>query len=160
MHRLLHKLEVLVDKIIPYLLVFLLAIIILDVFYPVSLNPYRFEIEVIDIVIICFFALDLIFKYYHTKNPLTFLKKYWIEIIAVLPFFLVARIVEEFVGLFVFSKDISRVQRVVHEGVAAEQELAADIGRSYRFARIVRPVARMPRLAKALSFFRKPKKRK
>jgi hypothetical protein len=160
MKRFLHKIEVLADKIIPYLLILLLIIILLDIFYPVSLDPYRFEIDVIDYIIIAFFAVDLIFKYVRLRNPKEFLKKYWIEIIATLPFFLVARIIEEFAGFFVASEDIARGQRLVHEGLAVEEKIAVDLGRSERFVRIVRPVARFPRFAKAMHFFQNPKKRR
>jgi hypothetical protein len=153
-------LELVVDKLIPYLLVFIFAIIVLDIFYPASLEPYHLEIEIIDAAILCLFATDLVFKYISTRNTARFLRKYWVEIIAVLPFFVVARIVEEIVGIFAVSEDIARVQRVVHEGIVAEERIAADVGRSYRFARIVRPIARTPRFAKALRFYKKPGKHK
>jgi len=154
----LHRIELAVDKIIPYLLVLLLVIIILDIFYPKIIAPYSFEVEVVDYIIIAFFFVDLVFKFERVRKIPLFLRKYWIEIIALIPFFAVARIIEEIGGVFLASEDIARAQRIIHEGAKIEEELVLETGRSARFARIIRPLARFPRFAKAIRFFRKPEK--
>jgi hypothetical protein len=153
----LHKIELFVDRIIPYLLVILLAIITIDIFFSEIYESYHVQIQIIDYIIIAFFIVDLSFKYARVRKIPEFLRKYWLEIIAVFPFFLVARIFEEIAGIFMASEEMATVQSVVHEGTRAE-EIAAKTGRSTRFARIIRPVARLPRFAKALHFFKKPKK--
>lgn len=155
------RLEIFVDKIIPYLLVILLIIIILDIFFKEIIEPFHLYVEIIDYIIIAFFVVDLIFKYLHSRKITDFFKHNWIEIIAVLPVFLVARIIEETVGFFLAAEDIARVQRIVHEGVKVEEEgakIAQELGRSSRFTRFIRPFARLPRFIKAFDFYKHPKK--
>ncbi len=163
MKRSWHKIEVAVDKLIPFLLAVLVVLIVLDLFFPEIIEPYHLYVEIADYIIIAFFIVDLTFKFIRTKNAPKFLKKYWIEIIAVLPVFVVARIVEEMIGLFVAAEDITRVQRIVHGTVEVEEEgkrVAAEMGRSGRFGRFIRPFARFPRFAKAFGFYKHPNKYK
>ena len=88
----LHKIEVIVDKLIPYLLIVLLFLIIGEIFYAEQVEPYSLFVSFVDNIVIVVFAFDLIFKYIRTKHFPEFLKKYWLEIIAVFPAFLFVRV--------------------------------------------------------------------
>ena len=84
-----NKIEHYVDKSIPYLLGLLLIMIILELVYKTEAEKYSLYIDIIDYFIIFVFVIDLAFKYNRTRNVKKFLKTYWIEIIAILPFYLV-----------------------------------------------------------------------
>jgi len=161
MRRSFRIIELAIDKAIPYLLIVLLMTIIVDIALAASLEEYNVNLEIVDYIIVFIFAFDLVFKYMRAKSTKKFLKKYWLEIIAVLPAFVVARIVEEISGLFVAYKELATAQTFVHEVVQIEEEsgrVAATLGRSSRFARFIEPIARAPRFARALEFYKRPKK--
>jgi hypothetical protein len=116
-------------------------------------------------------VLDLVFKYLRVRRIPTFLKKYWLDILAVFPFFLVFRTYELVAGAFsaVVSESAQTVQAVVHEGlelekegvkVAKEVEKVAKLNRSQKFMRFLRPITRIPRFLKAkvhvMHFYDKP----
>jgi hypothetical protein len=178
MKRWMHKLEVIVDKAISPCLIVLLFIIVLDLGFKDMVEAYNLHtpIIVIDYMIISIFVIDLIFKYLRVKDVPTFFKKYWLDILAVFPFFLLFRTYELFFGATVLSEGAQTAQAVVHEGVkieeggakmfsdaekiAKEAEAAGKVRRATRFTRYLRPILRIPRLAKAApkvtEFYEKP----
>ncbi len=156
----LHKIEVMVDRIIPYLLILLLFIIIGEVFYAEKLESYHFFVSAFDGFIVFIFALDLMFKYIHIRNFPKFFRKYWLEIIAIFPAFLVLRLFEEFIPL----ANVDKTQAYLHEAVEIKREgrliimEAEKIGEASRirlFEQFIRPIARMPRFLKAFRFYRR-----
>lgn len=157
----LHKIEVIVDKSIPYTLVILLFLIIWEIFYAHQIEPYSFFVSVIDNVIILIFIIDLAFKYIRTRYFPDFFRKHWLEIIAVLPASLFIRLIERFIPVSTFEIG----QSVLHEAteikreekfIAMEVEKAGQISRTRYFLRFIRPMARLPRFTKAFSFYEKP----
>lgn len=173
MKRWMHKLEKLVDHIIPYMLILLLVIIILEIFFKEfvehnHLHPY---IVAADYVVIAVFVADLIFKWIRIRNVKLFLKKAWLDIIAVFPFFIFFRAFEAVAGVFAleFGEAATTVQKVLHEGVEVEKEgakvleaiekegaRAGRVTRSTRFTRFFRIFTRVPRFVKAIPFYAKP----
>jgi hypothetical protein len=171
----LHKVEVLVDKSIPYLVLILLILIVLDLFYNEKVVDYENQILVLDYFIVIIFIIDLSFKYYRVRNAKTFLKKYWLDIIAILPFFLIFRLIEEIILLTRVSETLSQSQGLLHTGVEVgriasggqeearvlkEIQEATKLERTAKIARIVRPVERAPRIWRMLHFYEKPYKTK
>lgn len=171
-----HKLEHFIDKVIPYSLLVLLVIIILELGHFQIAVKYHKVIEAIDWIVIVIFALDLYFKYLRIKKFSTFLKKSWLDILAIFPFFLLFRVYEELSLLFRFSAgELKEGQMVIHEVVELEKaapkftkegtrivrevEEAGMVARSYRFSRFVRPLTRIPRFLKAIPFYEKPSHR-
>lgn len=167
----LHKLEVLVDKSIPYLVLILLILIILDIFYHEKTLPYENQILLLDYLIVLIFIIDLSFKYYRVKNAKTFIKKYWIDIIAVFPFFLIFRLVEEILILIRVSEGITESQKFLHTAVGIEKiseiaredalilkeiQEASKLERTSLLARIIRPLERVPRILRIMHFYEKP----
>ena len=160
-----HKIEIAVDKSIPFLLVVLLFIIVGEIFYPERLEPYAAYVNIADNFIIFVFILDLIFKWIRIRNAKKFLKESWMDIIAVFPFFLLFRIFGGTAALFATPEGIVEGQKIFHEGLEIEKEAsmivreaekAGKIGRSRLFLRFLRPIARVPRFLKAIPFFERP----
>ena len=166
MHPLLKKIEHFTDRIIHYLLILLAAVLILEFFFKVSAQKYYLYIWVTDAVIIFFFALDLAYKFNRVRKLKLFLKKYWLDIIAVFPFFLVFRLVEEIFVLFRLGPELSEGQKFFHIGLETEklakEEIAlreiAGLQKETRLARtqMLARYFRLPRLIKVFPFYEKP----
>src|SRR3989344_2134788 len=166
MKKWLKDLEIIVDKIIPYLILVLLAVIIIDLFFNNLAEQYKIQISLIDGFIILVFVIDLIYKYNRVRNFPKFVKEYWLEILAVLPFYLIFRVIETTIGFLELSGIIKQSQNILHSGVEVEREISLitkeaeeieKIGaRTNKFARIFRTVERTPRLMTASRFYEKP----
>ena len=152
MKRWLHKIELWVDKIIPYLLVLLFFVIIGEIFFAHEIEPYRVFVSIIDGFIIFIFVIDLIFKYIRIRNFPKFFRSYWLEIIAIFPAFLVLRVVEEFAIILNLEESIGLSQEVIKVG----DRTIPRASRMHYFSRFIRPLARLPRFLKAFSFYEKP----
>ena len=157
----LHKVELVVDKSIPYLLIVLLFLIIGEIFYAHQIEPYGFFVSVVDNVVILVFIIDLAFKYMRARYFPDFFRKHWLEIIAVLPASLFVRLIERLIPVSTFEVS----QSVLHEAteikreeklIVMEIEKAGQISRTRYFLRFIRPLARLPRFIKAFSFYEKP----
>ena len=107
MHPILKRLEHLTDRIIPYMLVVLAIILIAEFFFKDIAFVYHNIITTADLIIIFSFSLDLAFKFNRVRKVKLFLKKYWLDIIAVFPFFLFFRLVEEVFVIFRLSPELS-----------------------------------------------------
>ena len=179
MHPLLKKLEHLTDRIIPYLLILLTIIIVLEFGFKHIAEQYNLHITIADYIIISFFVLDLAYKYNRVRQFKPFVKKFWLDIIAVFPFFLVFRIVEELFLLLSVSQDVAEGQKFLHFGLEAEKivkeesalkelsslqkesrfikeiESGTKLTRTSLFARFFR----LPKMIKVLPFYEKPIKK-
>ena len=154
----LHKLEIIVDKSIPFLLVILLFIIIGEFWFHELIEHYRTAADIIDSFIIAVFVIDLCFKYNRIRNFPKFLRASWLDILAIFPFFLIFRIIEGSVGVIESAEVISRTQKVVHVGLEIEPEVgkvlkegelfAKEASRAERFGRFLRPLTRGIRFLK------------
>jgi hypothetical protein len=163
MKRWLHKIEVIVDKSIPYLLILLLVLIVGEIWFGHEIEPYRIIVSLVDGAIIFIFVLDLIFKYMRIKKFPKFFRKYWFEIIAVFPAFLVLRIIEEFAYIAGLGEamraSLPQVLKIQKEGkvlVGEIERTRLGISRLRYFSRFARPLSRFPRFFEAFSFYEKP----
>ena len=152
------QVEIVVDKSIPYLLALLAFVLTIEFFFREVAKEHHTLILFIDGFIISVFIIDLLFKYQHMHTFMPFLRKYWLEILAVLPFFLVFRIIEEF-GLLrrAVSETTHTTQALLHLGSGVEREAAA-LSRSQQLQEFIRPFLRLPRFLKATSFYEAPTK--
>ena len=164
----LHKIEVLVDQLIPPILAALLIVIVGELFFSHQFEWYKHYADLFDGFVVLVFAVDLGFKYARVRKLPTFLRKYWLQIIATIPFFLVFRVLE----FFNLANFIEKGQAFAHEeGIAAttartiEKEVevivkdAAKAGELTRTARLLntfRAIGRFPRMLNAAHFFEKP----
>ncbi len=153
-----HKLELIVDKLIPLLLILLLIILTLEFVYHEYAEKYRLYLEIADYFIILVFVVDLGFKYNRIRNMKKFIRESWLDIIAVFPFFLVFRLFEVIFGI---SETTAQIQKVIHIGVNVEKEIgegakeasiiaeeASKASRAERFTRFLRPLSRSVRFLK------------
>ena len=160
-----HKIELIVDRIIPYCLIPLLFLIVGEIFFSTQLSPYDFWLNFLDGIIVCIFVLDLIFKYIRARKIPKFLKSCWLDIIAVFPFFLVFRLFEEIGILFNFGERILEAQPIFRETVEIEKEASqiikesekiAKVSRTEAIARFFKPLARSQRFLKASLYYERP----
>jgi hypothetical protein len=163
----LHKVEVIVDKLIVPALVALIGILVIDLGFPVLLEEHLWlehTVTYTDYLIVFIFVLDLFFKYLRSKTFPAFLKSSWIDILAVFPFFIFFRLIGAVAGLFSTTvvEGGQTVQSLLHTGVETEKEAVkvakevekvAKASRSARFTRFLRPILRLPRFLKAGSSF-------
>jgi hypothetical protein len=163
-----HKIEHLIDKLIPYAVFALLIVIIVTLFFKDLAHTYEQQIHIVDVSIISLFVVDLTFKFIRVRKVKTFVRKYWLDILAVFPFYLFMRAAEEAYLLFRLSDTIQESQTALHAGIgikevtAVEKETArivreaeklGKISRSKFAIKFIRPISRIPRLIKILPYF-------
>lgn len=166
MNKTLHKIELWVDRVIPYLVLTLLVLIILEFAFKEEAKPYELYIEIIDVLVLVFFCIDLVFKYMKVKKIPQFLRHHWLDIIAIFPFFLLFRFFEEvytIINIPQFFRGTALHESIVleKEGIRLirETEKAGKISRSRFILRALKPLQRLPRLVKIIPYFERPTKR-
>jgi signal transduction histidine kinase len=115
-----YEFEHFTDHIIPVLVVLIaIALVLENPFWTlVHLSEYEPWTSIFDGVIVFFFVVDLVFKWFKTRNVRRFFRLYWIDIIAVFPFYLLFRAYSELTAVFRVGEEVSEVgQKVAHEAV-------------------------------------------
>ena len=155
----LKKIEEIVDDLILPSLIIVFFIVIIGLFFQDIYAQFKTGLNLLDNIVISIFVIDLGFKVYRATEWEGFLKEHWLEILAVMPAFLFYRIIE---GLFIAIEYVEKSQHVAHllegarSGRFAVLVREGSLTRSERLARLVRPLSRSPRLAKAVSFYESP----
>ncbi|MFH2027847.1 MAG: hypothetical protein ABIJ08_01795, partial [Nanoarchaeota archaeon] len=112
-----------------------------------------------------FLIADLIFKYVRIKHIPEFLKKSWLDIIAIFPFFLLFRVFEEAGLILHVWESTSNIELVLDEAETLEKEAVGIIRFSSRvnkvtragiLAKFIKPITRSPRLIKLIAYYEKP----
>lgn len=179
MKRWLHRIEVIVDKAIPYLVLVLLFIIVGEFAFHDWINQYKLYVHIADYIIIGSFVIDLAFKFYRVRNVKLFFKKYWLEVIAVFPFILIFRVFEELVIIFRLTEPLEQGQQILH-GVTEigklgeEQKIIRELSELEKGTRVFRSIEegtklsrtsmfarffRLPRLVRVVPIYEKPIKK-
>jgi hypothetical protein len=98
-------------------------------------------IELIDNIVVSFFAIDLYFNFFKKRTFIEFLKSSFIDILAIAP-----------VGLILELARIGEAQTALHvagevekEAVKLERE-AVEIAKMERFARVTKAIEKMPKI--------------
>ena len=143
------------DKVIPILLVALGIVLILEnpLWTLVHLEEYEPWITIFDYTIVTFFVADLIFKWFKVKKLSTFLKLYWIEILAVFPFYFIFRLYTRLGTLLRISSEIREAQTAAHEALLIREASLireAELAKEVRLLRETRPLVRALRLGQRL----------
>jgi APA family basic amino acid/polyamine antiporter len=125
-----NKLDAAVQSIIPPALVLLLTVTIIELFYDVA--KYSTLIDIFDLFIITIFAIDLRFRWKELPHFVPFVKKYYLDIIATIPF--------NFIFLGIEYLALTRALR----GVRIISRIAK-LARYSRLIRLLRFAARAPR---------------
>lgn len=159
MHPYLEKVEKITDALIVPALLAILVIVVLELFFPETAHHYHSWVAIADNIVISIFIIDLSFKLWRATNWEGFLRNHWLEVIAIMPFFIVFRIVE---GIFIAADLLDIGQHTAHlaegarSGRFAQFFRSPELARSTRFGRFVRAVSRVPRFAKAAEFYKHP----
>lgn len=127
------KIDEYIQFIIPPLLVILLTVSIIQIFF--DMGPFSLFIELLDLLVMIIFAVDLYYRWKETPQLLPYLKKHWIDIIATIPFNYI------FLGVnyLVFTRGI-KIITVVSK--------TAYIARFAKFFKFLKIGARLPRFLK------------
>jgi len=136
-----------IDISIPFMLVLLGVLIILE--FTDLVAPYHGFIVGLDYFIIAFFVIDLCFKWYHVHDVLKFMKLYWIDLIAIFPFYTLFRVYRFAAGAVAATE---QTQKLLHETallketkIAREAELGAQIIKEGKFVRLLARILRVLR---------------
>ena len=108
--------EIWVDRSIPFWLIILTVLIVLSLLPKRIFDIHRWEpwVTIIDTLVVAFFIIDLCFKYRHVRNIPKFIRMYWLDLIAVFPFYLIFR------GYLIGVEYIragEEAQKVLHEAL-------------------------------------------
>ena len=157
--------EIFIDRAVPFAVVGLLIIIVLEFFFAETAETYNTIISIADYTIVGIFLLDLLFKYLRIRKFKNFLKECWLDIIAVFPFFLIFRVFESILIFAELPKELRQAQLLLHEGLALsegsskliqEAEEAGKISRVKTIIRMFRGIEDSPKIVKAISFYEQP----
>lgn len=156
----LEYLEETVDKLVVPSLIAVAAIVIVELFFKEIAYSLHTPIVILDNIVISIFVIDVGFKLYRATNWEGFLREHWLEIIAIVPFFLAFRLLE---GIFIAINTVEKGQHIAHLAEGARSSRFAvyfsgpEVARSSKLGNLFRAIARSPRLAKAAQFFESPK---
>ncbi len=133
----LESIEWFVDRVVPFALVLLFASVLSQFLYYDYLEQHEMLfclLSSLDWAIIVLLVIDLGFKFKKAKTGMKFLQEYWLEVIAVLPFFVVFRAFEGLaISLYFLTKGSVNIP----------------VG-SQALLRFLRPMARFPRFIRML----------
>lgn len=150
----LSAIERFVDKAIPFLVIILAFLIILNFTrYAHSFEPWT---TYADWIILAFFIVDLVFKWRHVRKLTKFIRLYWLDILAVFPFYLLMRAYSTIAELVLLGERISEAQQLTHETLLLREtrlleelrlfEESEKVGKEAKFLpRIIRFIQRILR---------------
>lgn len=163
MHTWLHKIEVFIDRILAPVMAAFLIVVVGELFFTHQFEFYKHYADWFDGFVVLILGTDLWFKYSRVRKLPTFLKKYWLQVIATIPLFVVFRLMEMLRVIEVLQKG----EALAHEAFPASQiekeasviahEVAnRDVSRTARMINTFRALSRFPHLLNAAPFFEKP----
>jgi len=147
LHPILEKIERFVDLAIPIMLVILTVLIILE--FTRYADLYHNYLLIVDYIIVTFFVIDLAFKWNRIRDFKKFVGLYWIDIIAVFPFYLVFRTFYLIREIIVLSEE---APKYLHELVLLRETKflrELEYAKFMKEARFVRVAARFLRIVRA-----------
>ena len=162
------RFEIIIDKLVPYSLAFIIIHLILSFFFVDFLYNVEELVIFLEVFLITFvLGFDLIFKYRRSTNKGYFFKHHWLEILAVFPFMLIFRLFEEvYLVTRLASTEASLVgtQSVLHDvrgvdqglKIARDAELSGRASRASMFSKPFSFIRRVPRLIRGAIFFEHP----
>lgn len=150
------NLEKFFDRMIVPALLVLIVIVVADVFFTDYKYVYEQQFFYADLFVIFVFVGDLSFKFKHAKSTKKFFRHEWLEILAVIPFFWVFRLIESVARVGELVQEI--VHLVTRGGRIARLFAALGLAgtRENRFKQFLNKIFRSDRFEKAASFFRHP----
>ncbi len=146
-----NKVERYNSKLIPFCIAILLVIIILEVFVHPEDEQIKLMLKFADIIVISIFIIDLLFLYKRAHEQghdnKFFIKKYWLDILAVLPFGLMVQGIGRTAIAVTAAEQVTLGQGVVHESI----ELGKAASKTEKLAKIAREVKVGVRVTRVIS---------
>ncbi|MBT3297293.1 hypothetical protein HN385_00025 [archaeon] len=146
-------------KLIPYALIALTLIIIIEIFFHIENHIVHNIILFLDYLVISIFVIDLIFIAKKCDSKKYFFKNYWLDILAVFPFMLALKFMEGLKLALTVSKDLGVGQAILHESLEIRKGVAI-ASRTGRLAEFLKLGARSTRVLTKSRFFTKIKIKK
>lgn len=150
------KVEWFFDKMIVPALFLILAIVVADLFFTEFKYEYERYFLYADLLVIGTFLGDLSFKFRRAASWKGFLKREWMEIIAIMPFFWIFRLVESIVRI---GELVQEILHLIARG-GRFMRLAAvfniSVSRHERFADFLERIVDIERFEEAVYFYRHP----
>lgn len=150
------------NKLIPYALVVLLIVILVELFGDITNLITHLAFQIIDYLVILIFVIDLIFLAIKAKTVSFFFKHYWLDLLAVFPFGLLFEFVSRFYRGVLVTEELLIGQKIVHETVEAEKELkgVGYLAKEEKLVRGARIISRALRAVTKSRLFTKFEKKK
>ena len=145
MNKIWEKVEHYNARLIPYAIVVLLFVIIIELGFHNFAEHYHNLIVVLDTFVIAVFVIDLIFLAIRAKSTVYFFKHYWLDIVAIFPFAIAMAGLSKLIRIFTVSGKVSVGQAIVHESLEARKGVRA-LSRAGKITRWLRIVARLIRV--------------
>ncbi len=143
-------------KVIPYALIVLTAIILIELFFHIESHTVHNIILFLDYLVISIFVIDLIFIAKKCDTTKYFFKNYWLDILAVFPFMLAFKFLESLKLAITLTKDLGVGQAIFHESLEIRKGIAV-ASRTGKLAEFLKIGARSMRVITKSRFFTKLK---
>lgn len=156
MHNFGKKAEHFFDRMITPALLLLVLIVVTDIFFTEIKYAYENYFLLMDLTVIFIFLGDLTFKFERARNWKGFLKHEWIEILAIIPFFWIFRLLESVVRV---GELVQEIIHLITRGGRLTRLFAvfSFTGlRSEQFKEFLKKVTRSERFERAADFFKHP----
>ncbi len=144
------------DKMILPALLVLVFIVIADVFF----TDFKYEYEIYflyaDLAVLSIFVGDLSFKFKRAKSWEGFLRREWLEVIAVLPFFWIFRLLDSVIRLGELAQEILHLLARSGRFVRLFAAFGVVTSRHKRFSDFVEKITRTNRFEEATKFYKHP----
>jgi len=139
MNKFFKKIKLAVNKMMPFALIILFFLIVLELTLHPKDHTIKFIFEFLDAVVIELFVIDLIYSYIGSKDIRFFFKNYWLDIIAVLPFGLIFRFAESFFLIGIEAERMLIGQKMLHEVTQSEKMLkfVSELSKEVRLLRFI-----------------------
>lgn len=156
MKRFWRRLEWGFDKLIVPALLVLIVIVVADVFFTDFKYQYESYFLYADLAVLFVFVGDLSFKFKRARSWGSFLRREWLEIIAVMPFFWIFRLLENVIRLGELAQEILHLVARGGRFVRLFAALKINIARHERFRSFVEKITGVKISEKTAKFYSHP----
>ena len=154
MNKFWKKVEHINAKLIPYAILALSFVIIVEIFFKDFAHHYHTPILILDYLVIGVFVIDLIFLAIKAKSVKFFFKSYWLDLLAVIPLAIGFTIASKLWRAAAAAGQVGVGQAILHETLEARKGISA-LGRTQKVAKYIRIAARSIRVVTKSRLFNK-----
>jgi len=144
------------DRMIVPALLMILIIVVADIFFTDVKYSYEQYFFYADLFVIGTFVGDLSFKFKRAASWKGFLRNEWLEIIAIVPFFWIFRLVESIVRIGELVQEIIHIIARGGRLVRLAAAFKVTVDRHERFAEFIGKLFDRERFEEAVKFYKHP----